>query len=131
MLFYEVASLMSSCARRSAFFASALASACGFSVWMAFARLSGLPPSGALQEATLPLAGWTPVTSHFRQLNLIFKLWLMCSAATHAFNCLNDVQASSSLVFGGSRACSSAASFLLSSLFAASCSLAVGPFLIQ
>src|SRR5713226_6210335 len=98
---------------------------------MAFARLKPFPSSGALQEDTLPLPGWTPVTSHFKQLNLILRLWLTCSAATHSLNCRKAVQASSSFVRGGKSACSCDASFLLCSPFAASCSLAVGPFLIQ
>src|ERR1700704_3574557 len=55
----------------------------------------------------------------------------MCSAATHSLNCRNDEQASSSFVFAGKIACSSEASFLLCSLLAASCSLAVGPFFSQ
>src|ERR1700687_891269 len=98
---------------------------------MAFARLKAFPSSGALQEVTLPLPGWTPVTSHFKQLNLIFRLRLTYSVATHSFNCRNAVQASSNFVRGGKSACSCDASFLLCSRFAASCSLAVGPFLIQ
>src|ERR1700739_314766 len=98
---------------------------------MAFARLKAFPASGALHEDTLPPPGWTPVTSHFRQLNLILRLWLTYSEATHSFNCRNAVQASSNFVRGGKRAWSCDASFLLCSLFAASCSLAVGPFLIQ
>src|ERR1700731_1692735 len=69
--------------------------------------------------------------SHFKQLNLVLRLWLMCSAATHSLNCRNDEQASSSFVFAGKIACSSEASFLLCSLLEASCSLAVGPFLSQ
>src|SRR4029077_12282459 len=97
---------------------------------MAFARLKAFPPSGALQD-TLPLPGWTPVTSHFKQLNLILRLWLTCRAATHSLNCRKAVQASSNFVRGGKSACSCDASFLLCSPFAASCSLAVGPFLIQ
>src|SRR6202011_997034 len=122
---------MSSCARFSALFDSALASAPGFSNWMALARFNALPPSGAVHEDTLPLPGLTPVTSHFKQLNLILRLWLTCSAATHSLNCRKDVQASSSFVRGGKSACSCDANFLLCSPFAASCSLAVGPFLIQ
>src|SRR6266852_506813 len=98
---------------------------------IAFARLKAFPSSGALQEDTLPLPGWTPVTSHFKQLNLILRLWLTCSAATHSLNCRKAVQASSNFVRGGKSACSCDASFLLCSPFAASCSLAVGPFLIQ
>src|SRR4029077_8416778 len=130
-LTYDQASLMSSCARFSAFLASALASASGFNVRMAFARLKAFPSSGARQEVTLPLPGWTAVTSHFKQLNLILRLRLTYSAATHSFNCRNAVQASSNFVRGGKSACSCDASFLLCSLFAASCSLAVGPFLSQ
>src|ERR1700680_4351945 len=98
---------------------------------MALARLKPLPRSGAVHEETFPLTGCTAVISHFRQLNLILRLWLTCSAATQSFNWRNAVQASSSFVFCGKMACSSEASFLLSSAFAASCSLAVGPFLIQ
>src|SRR6266849_10984972 len=98
---------------------------------MAFARLKAFPLSGTLQEDTLPLAGLSPVTSHFKQLNLILRLWLTCSAATHSLNCRKAVQASSNFVRAGKSACSCDASFLLCSPFAASCSLAVGPFLIQ
>src|SRR6266404_8785183 len=98
---------------------------------MALLRLSGFPPSGAAHAETFPFTGWVPVTSHFKQLNLILRLWLRCSAATHSVNCRNPVQASSSFVFGGKIAWSSEASFLLWSLFAASCSLAVGPFFSQ
>src|ERR1700730_5859896 len=98
---------------------------------MAFARLKALPRSGAVQEETFPPTGCTAVISHFKQLNLILRLWLTCSAATQSFNWRNAVQASSSLAFAGKMAWSSEVSFLLSSAFAASCSVAVGPFLIQ
>src|SRR5215467_10823544 len=69
----ECASLMSSRARRSAFRASAFASASGFRARMALLRVSAL--DGASHDLTSP-PGRTAVMSHFRQLNLIFKLWL-------------------------------------------------------
>src|SRR5216683_5580595 len=129
---YELASLMSSRARLSAFLDSVLASASGFSTRMALFRLIGLSLIGASHDLTSPL-GCTAVRCHFRQLNLICKLWLTCSAATHPSRSLNDEQAFFRVVRGGSNACSCSVSFLSSSLCAASCSVAVGlgPFLIH
>src|SRR5882724_2267517 len=127
---YALASLMASWARFSAVFASALASASGLSRRIALTRFTGLPFSGALQAETLPL-GCTAVTPHFKQPNLIFRLWLTWRAATQSLRLLNARQASLRLVRGGRMACNCNASFLFWSWFAASCSVAVGPFLIQ
>src|ERR1700746_312004 len=87
---------------------------------------------GASQDFMSP-AGFAPVISHLRQLNLISRLWLTCSAATQSFRLLNPAQASFKIVRGGSHACHCSDSFLSSSRVAASCSLAVGlgPFLIH
>src|SRR3981189_771242 len=68
---------------------------------------------------------------HFRQPNLIFRLWLTCRAATQSLRLLNARQASLRLVRGGRMGCNCDGSFLVWSLFAASCSVAVGLFLIQ
>src|SRR5712692_3039729 len=121
---------MSSWARFSAVLASALASASGLSRRIALTRFTGLPFSGALQAEALPL-DCTAVSSHFKQVNRIFRLWLTWRAATQSLRLLNARQASVRLVRGGRIACNCSASFWFWSLLAASCSVAVGPFLIQ
>src|SRR6267143_2921475 len=121
---------MSSWARFSAVLASALASASGLSRRIALTRFTGLPFSGALQAEALPL-DCTAVSSHFKQVNLILRLWLTWRAATQSLRLLNARQASLRLVRGGRIACNCNASFWFWSLFAASCSVAVGLFLIQ
>src|SRR6267378_3391934 len=127
---YELASLMSPWARFSAVLTSALASASGLRRRIALTRFTGLPFSGALQAEALPL-DCTAVTCHFKQVNLIFRLWLTWRAATQSLRLLNAKQASLRLVRGGRMACNCDASFWFWSLFAASCSVAVGLFLIQ
>src|SRR5256885_957782 len=69
----ELASLMSSCARLSAFLDSTLALASGFRACIALFRDSAF--GGAAQDFA-SLLGRTAVMFHFRQLNLIFRLWL-------------------------------------------------------
>src|SRR5712664_251294 len=123
---------MSSRARFSAVFASERELASGFSPRIALLRLMALSCDGAAHDLTSP-AGFAPVTSHLRQLNLMERLWLTCSEATQSLRLLNPAQASLRLVRGGSTACNCRDNFFSSSLFAASCSLAVGlgPFLIH
>src|SRR6266851_6657578 len=123
---------MSSRARFSAVFASERELASGFIPRIALLRLMAFSFDGAAHDLTSP-AGFAPVTSHLRQLNLILRLWLTRSAATQSFRFLNPAQASFRLVRGGSSACNCRDNFFSSSLFAASCSLAVGlgPFLIH
>src|SRR6202521_1479699 len=116
---------MSSRARFSAFFASVLASASGFSTLMALLRLMPFSLGGASHDLMSP-AGFVPVTSHFKQLNLIFRLWLTRSEATHSSRTLNWAQASFSVVRGGSSVFSNVVNFFSMSLFPASCWLAVG-----
>src|SRR5690348_8003348 len=93
---------------------------------MRIALLSGnaLFLGGASHDFTSPL-GRAAVMSHFRQLYLIFKLRLTWSAATQSSKLANPLHASLRVVFGGSSACNCSVSFRSSSLFAASCSLAV------
>src|SRR6266581_4063821 len=124
------ASLISSRARFSAFFASVRKLASGFSTRIALLRSMALSFDGAAHDLTSP-AGFAPVTFHLRQLNLIETLWLTWSDATQSFRLLNPAQASFKLVRGGRTACNCWDSFFSCSLFAASCSLAVGlgPFL--
>ena len=126
------ASLMSSRARLSAFLASVRKLASGFSTRIALLRSMPLSFDGAAHDLTSP-AGFAPVTSHLRQLNLIKRLWLTWSDATQSFSVLNPAQASFMLVRGGRTACNCSDNFFSCSLFAASCSLAVGlgPFLIH
>ena len=51
----------------SAFFASALASALGFSEWMAFTRLTGLPSVVLAHFDAASSFAWTPESLDFRQ----------------------------------------------------------------
>src|SRR6266568_3630423 len=67
------ASLISSRARFSAFFASVRKLASGFSTRIALLRSMALSFDGAAHDLTSP-TGFAPVTSHFRQLNLILRL---------------------------------------------------------
>src|SRR5216684_1768518 len=106
---------MSSWARFSAVLASALASASGLSRRIALTRFTGLPFSGALQAEALPL-DCTAVSSHFKQVNLIFRLWLSWMAATQLLRLLNDRQASVRLVLCGRIACNLSAIFWFWSL---------------
>src|SRR5213082_1232474 len=126
------ASLMSSRARLSAFLASARKLASGFSTRIALLRSMPLSFDGAAHDLTSP-AGFAPVTSHLRQLNLIERLRLTWSDATQSLRVLNPAQVSFMLVRGGRTACNCSDNFFSCSLFAASCSLAVGlgPFLIH
>src|SRR5437899_5366000 len=123
---------MSSRARFSAIFASVRELASGFSSRIALLRSRALSFDGAAHDLTSP-AGFAPVISHLRQLNLILRLWLTCSDATQSLRLLNPAHASLKFVRGGSTACNCRDNFFSSSLFAASCSLAVGlgPFLIH
>ena len=66
---------MSSRARFSAFLASVREWASGFSARIALLRSTALSLDGAAHDLTSP-AGLAPVTSHLRQLNLIWRLWL-------------------------------------------------------
>ena len=66
---------MSSRARFSAFLASVRAWASGLSTMMALLRSMALSLDGAAHDLMSP-EGFAPVTSHFRQLNLMVRLWL-------------------------------------------------------
>jgi hypothetical protein len=66
---------MSSRARFSAFLASVRDLASGFRERIALLRSIGLSFEGAAHDLMSP-AGFAPVTSHLRQLNLIWRLWL-------------------------------------------------------
>src|SRR2546428_4030934 len=93
---------------------------------MVLARLIALSLAGPAHEEA-PAPGFTPVISHFTQLNLSFRLWLACRAATQSSTFLNAEHTSFRSVRAGNTpwACNCEVSFLSSSLFAASCSLAV------
>src|SRR5438034_5158649 len=80
---------MSSCARRKALLASDLASESGFKRSIDLVRPMALPPDGPAQESETGL-GFTPVTSHFKQENSIFKVWLTRRDATHSVSSLKD-----------------------------------------
>lgn len=72
---YYDASLISSRARFSADFACVRELTPGFSTWIALDRSMALSFDGAAHDLMSP-AGFAPVTSHLRQLNLIERLWL-------------------------------------------------------
>ncbi len=90
---YPPASLMSSWAFLRASFASALASLSGFRRSMALWKGMALPPDGPAQESATGL-GFTPVTSHFKQVNSIFNERLTRREATHSSRYLNAEQTS-------------------------------------
>ena len=60
---------------------------------MALWRGMALPPAGPAQESETGL-GFTPVTSHFKQVRSICKVRLMRSDATHSSRYLNVEQTS-------------------------------------
>src|SRR2546427_5803302 len=90
---YPPASLMSSRAFLSASLASTLALLSGFRRSIALWKSMALPPAGPAQESATGL-GFTPVTSHFKQVNSIFNERLTRRDATQSSRYLNPEQAS-------------------------------------
>src|SRR2546423_10618687 len=91
---------MSSRARRIASLAWDLASESDFSRSTDLVRPMALPPEGPAQESETGL-GFTPVTSHFKQENSIFKVWLQRRDETHSVSSLKDEHASCNFLFCG------------------------------
>src|SRR5438093_10453402 len=60
---------------------------------MDFCNPIALSSSGPAQESPTRF-GFTPVTSHFKQLSSTLRLWLTRSAATHSAKLLNDEHSS-------------------------------------
>src|SRR2546425_2830202 len=92
---------------------------------MDFCNPIALSSSGPAQESPTRF-GFTPVTSHFKQLNSRLRLWLTRSAATHSAKLLNDEHSSLRSVPCGTIPCTSSCfvSFFSRSPFAASSLLA-------
>src|SRR5260370_32892101 len=90
---HPLASFMSSRALLRALLDSDLALESGFRRSMDLARPMGLPPAGPAQESETGL-GFTPVTSHFKQEQSIFKVWLTRRDAPHSPSSLKAEHAS-------------------------------------
>src|SRR6476661_2544303 len=91
---------MSSWACLRAFFDSVLEFASGLRRSTAFSRGMALPPAGPAHESATGF-GLIPVTSHFRQVNSIGRLWFRRRTAMQFANSLKSEQASCNSLSAG------------------------------